>query len=606
MLNKGSDRYIWDIETDNLLDDVTVIHCLSISDGDTIELFTDADDNQRSIEIGLDILSSAEAWVGHNLIAFDWQVVKRLYPWVKPAGFIWDTLLMSRLVCPEIERLPISSHLSWKDRMSHSLRAWGIRLGSHKIDYQGGWDSYNSEMGLYCVGDTTLTAGVYQYLLTQAGDKVWDTTNLNSPIQCEYQFASNIARQHETGFYFNESAAQELIPVLTEEKHRILTELQEIFPPNVETIQMKTKVKTITTPFNPNSGVQVSRELQSRGWIPLEFTKSTKDKPPEQRIAKTDEKALSLCPLPEAAAIIRFQEVDKRLGQIANGDNAWMKLCRDGRVHGEVNTIGAVTSRVTHSRPNMSAVPRVGSYLGEECRALFGPRPGWMLVGSDLSGIELRCLAHYLWSFDDGEYADHVLNGDVHTVHQEAFGLPPGKHYRNIGKTGTYCLIYGGGDPRLGLSLGATGSVEDMAVVGKRARASLMSTLPALKALLTAIKTKKKANNGMIRAIDGRPLYCRSDHSALNTLLQSCGAIIAKNWYNNFHNEMNSLGYVYGEHYETHGFFHDEVQVGCRPEIADLVGSIFERCAVETGVNLGFKLPVNAEYSIGNNWEETH
>jgi DNA polymerase I-like protein with 3'-5' exonuclease and polymerase domains len=394
---------------------------------------------------------------------------------------------------------------------------------------------------------------------------------------------------------------------LSARKVELTQQLQAVFPPAVSQVQLKTKVRTDVIPFNPGSRIQIAERLQGLGWVPVKFTESTAKLAPHLRRAKVDPDSLLTCDLPEVKPILEYLETDKRLGQIANGENAWLKLVTpDGKIHGQVNTVGAVTSRVSHSRPNMSAVPRVVSFLGAECRNLFHARPGWSLVGADLAGIELRTLAHYTWSFDGGAYAEHVLNGDIHTVHQQAFGLPEGKEWRSIGKTGTYCLIYGGGDWKLGFSLGYKGTEAELVTAGKQSRARLMKSLPALNSLIKAIQHKRGNQNNMLRGLDGRPLYCRSSHSALNTICQSAGAIIAKVWYNLINLELSYLGYIYGEDYETYGFYHDEVQLGCRPEIADVVGAVTERMAIKAGESLGFELPVNAEYKVGYTWEDTH
>ena len=168
------------------------------------------------------------------------------------------------------------------------------------------------------------------------------------------------------------------------------------------------------------------------------------------------------------------------------------------------------------------------------------------------------------------------------------------------------CLTYGGGDWKLGWTLGARGSEKEVAKQGKQYRANLMSSLPALSKLTSAIKKKLKTNGSYIRGIAGHPLYCRSPHSSLNTLLQSAGAQVAKVWYVCFHEAMEDIGYVYGEDYETYGFFHDEIQVGSRPEIADAVGEILCQQAEKAGEVLGFRLPTEAEYKIGFNWADTH
>ena len=601
-----SDPLIWDIETNGLMPDVDTLWCTGVRKGNQAELL-------RTLEDTVDTLENAEEWAGHNLLGYDIPVLEHLLgePLVKPKN-IWDTLIISRVLYPNIADDPISKGLPRDLKWSHSLKAWGYRLGDKKQDYDGGWDEYTEEMGDYCLQDTSVTAKLYQHLQTRAQNLgiAWDAHSLTSPIGIEQTFKQLIMRQEATGFYFNQAAAEKLVSPLVGEREEILKELREVFPTYTETVHYVTpkrqehKTKEVVHEFNPSSRQQVGERLMEAGWEPGAFTKTGQPVVNETTMAEAAEA------IPQAKLIDRLFTIDKRLGAIANGDNAWLRLVRNGKIHGRVNTLGAVTTRVTHNSPNMSQVPSVDSYLGPECRALFHARPGWSLVGADLSGIELRCLAHYLTYWDEGEYIDHVLNGDVHTVHQKAFGLPDGKKWRGVGKGGTYCLIYGGGDWKLGFTLGARGSEAVVAKHGKIFRNNLMDSLPALKNLTDAVKQRRKqgspAGKHHIRGIAGHPLYCRAEHSAINTLLQSAGATIAKVWYCTFHQTMEELGYVYGEDYETHGFFHDEIQVGCRPELADVVGSILCESAVKAGETLGVRLPVEAEYSTGFTWADTH
>ena len=117
--------------------------------------------------------------------------------------------------------------------------------------------------------------------------------------------------------------------------------------------------------------------------------------------------------------------ISKRLGQLAEGKNAWLKCVKeDGAIHGSVNPNGAVTGRATHASPNVAQVPASGSPYGHECRELFKAPEGWLQCGVDASGLELRCLGHFMSPYDSGSYAETVVNGDIHTLNQEAAGLP--------------------------------------------------------------------------------------------------------------------------------------------------------------------------------------
>src|SRR5690606_22039398 len=101
---------------------------------------------------------------------------------------------------------------------------------------------------------------------------------------------------------------------------------------------------------------------------------------------------------------------------------------------------------------NVAQTPRVGTPYGADCRACFVASPGYVLVGCDAEGLELRMLAHYMAPYDGGAYVEAVVNGrkedetDVHNVNKRAAGL----NKRDSAKTFIYALIYGAGDYKLG------------------------------------------------------------------------------------------------------------------------------------------------------------
>lgn len=601
----NGERLLWDIETDGLQEEATVIWCMSILDIDSgdVQLYTDHDEDFPSLTEGLQRISKAGVWVNHNIIPFDEVIIERLYPWVTRPTCVVDTLLLSRLLYSEIhEYKALNKGLSKQLKMSHSLDAWGHRLNQKKGEYSD-WSRYTKEMGRYCMQDTVVTWELLKHLEKRGknlGLDIYATEDITTCIGIEHQFLRLTMRQTVTGIPFNVRGAEELTAFLIGKRDELKTTLQGVFPPVFMWKELKTKCNIWWEPFNPGSRQQIGDRLVELGWEPADYTASGQP--------KIDETTLSGSAIPEAMLIAEYLTVDKRLGQIANGKNAWLKLVKkDGRIHHTVKTLTANTGRVSHANPNLSQVPAVGTWLGEECRSLFMPKDGWVMVGCDLSGVELRALAHFLHRYDSGQYVDYVIDGDVHTVHQQAFGLPEGKEYRGIGKRGTYCLIYGGGDWKLGYSLGFTGTQAEVAAAGKKARANLMRTLPALSSLTTAVKDKMRSNDNVLRGLDRRPLKCRAEHSAINVLLQSAGtAVLSKCWYVHFAQEMDRLGYVHGESWSCLGFFHDEIQVDCREDIAEDIGQILVRTAAESGKLLGLRCPIDAEYSVGGNWAETH
>ena len=257
------------------------------------------------------------------------------------------------------------------------------------------------------------------------------------------------------------------------------------------------------------------------------------------------------------------------------------------RVHGYVNTNGAVTGRMTHSKPNLAQVPASYSPYGKECRQCWVAREGYKLVGFDASGLELRMLAHYM---DDKEYTNEVINGDIHTANQKLAGLES----RDQAKTFIYALLYGAGDENLGSVASAGRSA------GKTLRERFMSNLTAYADLKDRIV--RESEQGTIEGLDGRLLHIRSAHSALNTLLQSAGAIVMKKALC----LLEEYATLWKLDYYFVGNIHDEVQAEVRADHADKYGRLAVSCLEAAGTELGLKCKLTGEYQVGVSWADTH
>lgn len=573
-------RLIFDIETDGLLDDVTKVHCLVTEDIDTGESWSFT---PRNIENGIDLLRKATLLVGHNVITFDLPVLKKVYG-VEFGCDIRDTLVCTRLMCPDIRdhdfKLIAKDPTFPKEMIGrHSLKAWGYRLGCLKGEFNTGievFKEWTPEMQAYCEQDVKVTKQLWSYIESRGYS--------NDAVMLEHQFARIIWKMERNGFNFDVAEAQALTAKLMKRRAELEAQLQEVFPP--VQLAMKTKVKEI--PFNPGSRTQIAERFTEKyGWQPTEFT-------PDGR-PKIDESVLSGLEFPEAKVMLDYLLVQKRLGQVAEGDQAWIKLERAGKIHGRVNTNGAVTGRCTHSHPNVAQTPAVGSPYGKDCRSLFRARKGWKLVGADASGLELRCLAHYMAKWDGGAYAKILLEGDIHTENQRAAGLDT----RNQAKTFIYGFLYGAGDEKIGRIVGK-GRDE-----GARLRKRFLQKLPALKALKDAITTAAKTR-GYLKGLDGRHLPIRSTHAALNTLLQSAGALVMKRATIILEYDLEERGLKFGEDWALVAHIHDEVQIECRPELTDVVGATATNAITKAGATFGFRCPLAGEWRVGETWADTH
>eukprot|EP00746_Dinoflagellata_sp_MGD_P038822 gnl/MRDRNA2_/MRDRNA2_19341_c0_seq1.p1 gnl/MRDRNA2_/MRDRNA2_19341_c0~~gnl/MRDRNA2_/MRDRNA2_19341_c0_seq1.p1 ORF type:complete len:505 (-),score=97.56 gnl/MRDRNA2_/MRDRNA2_19341_c0_seq1:341-1708(-) len=452
----------------------------------------------------------------------------------------------------------------------------------------------------YCAQDVLVTNVLARYLMNGRSEE-------DKSFELELKFAMAMQQQEQTGFPFDVEAARQLQAALLSRQVALQDELQEVFPPKIVPTKSQWWVdsngtrfptkksmleagyrpedcskgdnKTKIIPFNPNSRDQIAERLMAKGWKP-EYD----GKRPE-----INEIVLREINTSQSMKLLENLLVSKRLGQLSEGAQAWFKWQQNGRIHGKVNTNGAVSGRCTHYNPNMAQVPAVGAEYGRECRALFTAPKGKVLVGADASGLELRMLASYLHAFDNGEYAKQLLEGDIHTTNQHAAGLQS----RGQAKTFIYAFLYGAGDARIGRVVG--GSSKE----GRKLKEDFMKKIPAIKSLTNSV-IKVVKEYGFLEGLDGRALPSRSTHSALNLLLQSAGAIVMKQALVHFVEKME------GNDYELHANIHDEVQFSCDADKADEYGQLFVECIRQAGKTLNVMCPLDGEYKVGLNWAETH
>lgn len=610
---------VFDTETDGLLDSVTKIHCIVAQDLDSKEQYCFGPDK---IQVGLDLLSSADLLISQNGIKYDFPVIRKLYPFWSTNAKIRDTLVCTHLLWPDIKELDFGQKfpdLPQKLYGRYSLEAWGYRLGELKGEFgkTSDWQTFTPEMLEYCKQDVRVTVKLW--------DKIKSKNYSEQAIELEHQFAEVIAQQERHGFCFNKKAAVELYSQLGQRRAEIEKELQAMIPGWTEPMkqiayyvasngqQFATKkeagklaktcvpgpVKTKHIPFNPSSRDHISRALIERhGWKPKLLTPGG--------MPQVDESVLSELPYPEAKLLNEAFLLEKRIGQLAEGKNAWLKLEKNGRIHGEVNTNGAVTGRCTHNKPNIAQVPSIqkgpdkqvlygmaGGY-GHECRSLFGVPPGFKLVGADLSGLELRCLAHYMARYDGGAYGRELVSGDIHTANQKAAGLPT----RENAKTFIYGFLYGAGDEKIGKIIGR-GAKE-----GKRLKSQFLKATPALARLRQEVIAA--AQRGYLVGLDGRHLNVRSEHAALNTLLQSAGALIAKQATVFLYQMLEEAGLKFGTDWALVAHVHDELQMEVKAEHAEQVGKLAVRAMEKAGEHFQFRCPITGEYRVGESWAGTH
>ncbi len=618
-------RYIYDIETDGLLDQVTQVHCLVLRDLDTREVSSYVNSKYTSqypcLEEGLAKLAAASFRVAQNGVEFDDVVLQRFYPqFTIKTDF--DTQVISRAVYTNLRdndfRL-VKRGLMPSDCLQkpHSLRSWGFRLGNNKGDYKGGWETWSQEMHDYCIQDTDVTLSLY--------NKLKDKNHIL--IETEMAVAHWLKRQKQNGVKFDVEKAQALYNTLLLERMGLEHGLRDLFPPWYVAGQEKVQGRTVRykrahlpldvretfyagaawTPikrveFNPSSRDHIAKVFMAKGWRPQDFTDGGKP--------KVDDDIIGALPYPEAKAVCTYLLLDKRIGALAEGDGAWMKCVdKHGFIHGSVNQTGAPTHRAAHSKPNISAVPKVGKPYGLECRSLFTVPPGWKQVGADVSGLELRGLSHYMFPFDGGKYMRLILEGDVHTANLEA-----GKPYllvRDMAKTFIYAFLYGGGDWKLGDVCRGQAADEEKVIIGRSLRGKFLKNVPALGTLLERVQLRFK-NKKPFTYPSGHEVWPVSKHAALNYLIQAWGAIVCKRWIYHVSLECEKRGLVSGwdGDYAAMIWSHDELQVAVRETGGKIspedFGKLMLDCIPLVQTDLQTSVPLTGEMKVGNCWADCH
>jgi DNA polymerase I-like protein with 3'-5' exonuclease and polymerase domains len=543
-------KVVLDIETDQL--DASVVNCIVAKNIDT-NVSTVFDPS--NMHVFKNWSKDIEQYIMHNGLSFDAPVLNRLLGTnIKPSQVL-DTLILSQLFNPLREG-------------GNGLKAWGDRFNFPKGEINN-FAKYTDELRKYCMQDVEITHKLYNHLKKEG--KGFS----KSSIHMEHQVRVIIDQQEKNGFYLDVKKAMCLHNTLLDEANDLEKWGRIYFDPTRK--DLKTKTKYI--PFNIGSRQQIADRLMDIGWKPKKHT--------EKGNVIVNEEVLDGINLPEAKKISRYLLLQKRIAQI----KSWIDACddTDGRVHGRVHTLKTITGRMAHHSPNMAQIPAVRSPYGKECRDCWTVENPYThsIVGTDASGLELRCLAHLM---NDTNFTEEVLNGDIHTANMKMAGISD----RDQAKTFIYAFMYGAGASKIGKIVGK-GAKEGQELMNR-----FLSNMPSLKRVRDSVTNS--ATKGKIKGIDGRLLHVRSPHSALNTLLQGAGAVVCKLWLIN----MNKRIQASGVDAKLVASIHDEYQYEVAKKDVQKFGSITKDAMKDTEQQLQMKCPLDNEWKEGTTWAQTH
>ncbi len=597
-----------DIETGRLLPEMTRVHTIQIGvpgevqrDGAGVAVYSDSA-GLPPISEGLARIGDAERLVIHNGLGFDMPALNKIYPGSIRREQVFDTLVASRLFDPE--------------RRGHSLASLGESLGIPKGDYSGSWDTLTPEMVQYAIQDIVVLDAVFSH--------VSPVLSWGESCALEHNVTFILLKQEANGFGFDETAAEVLASTLRSEMEAVGEALAVLFPPIereeafIPKVNLPARgyskgvpfIKRWMEPFNPNSRPQIAERLLRMGWVPRDMTETGQPQIDAGLLNKLADEGK----YPGVDLLARHFRLVKQLSQVSDGDNGWLKLVSpDGRIYGRVNPNGAVTGRMSHFSPNVAQAEKEPRF-----RVLWVPRPGMVLVGCDADGLEARMLAHYLSFYDAGRMTDIILSGkktdktDIHSLNlaaTQALGVPS----RDAAKTVLYALIYGSGDFNLGHTIQDArrkAGLELLGVppkkLGAKVRKALMDAIAGFPDLLAAV-SKRAKERGYLVGLDGRRIRVRSEHSALNALLQGGGAIAMKKALSILvFDTAPAHGLILGENWNLCANVHDEWQAETAPENAETLGTCMAQSIADAGAFYRLNCALAGSHAIGNSWAETH
>ena len=588
-------RALCDIETDGL-DDATRIWCVSIIDIDTDQEFFYGPDELHLFE---EKAKEITYWIGHNFLSFDWEKIERFTSVRVPFENILDTLILSRL-------------LYTGEVAKHSLEAWGTRLGYAKVEHED-WSQYSEEMKQRCVIDTRLNLKLYRLFLERLPHFSAKCVDL------EHQTQHILNQQRKNGFHLDVDKAYGILHEVSAKAAAIQREIHEHFPPRrvlkevysprinkdgsvskQSTNKLEGRDTTVlpdgtveiyeTEVFNLGSNKQIMQRMAEAGWKPIIKTKAGTPKLCEENLA-------TLPPAAPAAIhkLIEWWMLTNRVSVIEGWLNAYNPITKC--IHGTTIGLGAITHRMAHYDPQMANIPAIRNDYGVALRSCLGIGPdlNYNQLGTDISGIQLCILAHYL---DDAAYTEAIANGksskgtDVHSVNMRILQEIAPHCTRDNAKTFIYAMLLGAGGFKLGSILGMD------AKAGHSMKERLFKRIPAFKRVQKMCEMA--AARGYMVGIDGRRVPVKSEHYALSVYLQCGEAIIMKQALVYMHERAKHLDW------KQMAVVHDEIQSRVHKDHANELAAIQIQSIVDAGKLFRLRCPLAGEYKLGRNWAECH
>lgn len=625
-------RGLFDIETNGLLDTVSKVHCAVVKDIDTGEVWIFDPTNIGDLCARLD---SFDTLIGHNISQYDLPVLRRLFGW-EYQGALLDTLIMSRFQRPERE---LPKTCPDKKVGPHSLEAWGYRVGRGKVANDE-WAEFTPLVLERCKEDVEINHLVFLKLLEEGAGEGWEKAHrLNSRLmyllqkQEEYGWLVDVDHIHRCIATLNrwidriDRALASSLPLIVEvDEGREGGEYKYVKKPFkrdgsyaaiterwLSTCEDKPRVvgpfsRVHFRPIDLDKNAEVKEFLLDQGWEPEEWNYNSDNVRTSPKLSKTDEFVGIRGAM--GRLIARRVQCKQRRGIL----EGWLEIIRpDGRIASQHSGM-ATTGRLKHKGIVNVPSPSSNAFFGKQMRQVFTSAPGYVLVGCDSAGNQIRQLAARM---DDPDFTNTVLHGnkddgtDLHSFNQKRTGVAS----RNLAKNFFYGFLFGAGDAKIGKIVG--GGTK----AGRALKEEYLNKMPKLRELLDRITAEWRATakkywskqynrweyrDGYIKGIDGRPILVESEHALLVYFLQSDEAIQMAVAYCWLYNKLIQRGYKYGEDFGFVCWMHDEFTIECKEHMAQEVAELAEESIAWAGRFLKINCPHEGEAKIGKNWLEIH
>ena len=619
--------YVFDIESDNLLNKCTRMWVLTACDIETneVHVFEENDFGWK------ELFNKATKAIGHNILGYDVFVLKKLFNYEFPDTCeLQDTLIFSQVL--NYRRF---------ESEGHSLKRWGQALEFPKSEFSD-WTKCSQEMIDYCIQDTRLTVKVYQTLIAEYKKLAVKAPQLKHYIRSEHAAAKWSTEASLKGWPFDMKAAEGLYKKLEVEMGKAYTMLSSKLGTKTVAVDLKKGIVDTKKPkwtlkgcydvhtanwfdIDPWSGYEGEERLVEGEYCRIEFQPLSLDsvadvkvflfrnkwKPTEWNFKLNEETGKKVKASPkitedsleflggDGILYLQFLTAKSRFGIL----KTWIENTDEsGMVHGDCMGIGTPSMRSRHSI--IVNVPSADSAWGKEMRSLFGCLPGWKLVGCDSAGNQARGLAHYL---GDPKYIDTLLNGDIHQYNADVLTKvleSIGEEYvvkRAQAKRILYAFLFGASGAKLWSYIFGTLNLKK----GKQLKDGFLKAVPGFETLLNKLDTVYTATSelgdGYIPSLAGNKIYVDSTHKLLVYLLQSAEKITCTAALMLTAQKLTEAKIPY----RPCIFYHDEIDFMVPEEFAEQAGQIGKQAFID-GPKLFNVTIMDGGSKIGNNWYDVH